>query len=344
MDSVTLGELAERLACRLEGDGTLEIRGIRPLETAGPAELVFVADAAHLARLAECRAGAVLLGESLPPADRPALRTPTPHLAFARALAFFHPAPGVPPGVHPTALVAPDAAIDPAAAVGPLCVVEAGARIGAGSHLVAQVYVGAGARIGAACRIYPQVALGAGVEVGDRVILHSGVVIGADGYGYAREGARCVKIPQVGRVVLEDDVEIGANTTVDRATLGETRIGRGTKIDNLVQIGHNVRIGEDTVIVSQVGVSGSARIGSRVTLAGQAGIVDHVSIGDGAIVGAQAGVPKDVPAGGVVLGSPALPHMEFKRQQAILARLPELRRAVQALEARLRALDEGVRG
>jgi UDP-3-O-[3-hydroxymyristoyl] glucosamine N-acyltransferase len=172
------------------------------------------------------------------------------------------------------------------------------------------------------------------------VTVHSGAVVGADGFGYARDGARYVKIPQVGRVVLEDDVEIGANTAIDRATLGETRIGRGTKLDNLVHIGHNVRVGGDTVIAGQVGISGSTRIGSRVTLAGQAGVVDHVSIGDDVIVGAQAGVTKDIPAASIVLGSPAIPHREFKRQVATVARLSELVKTLRGLESRLKALEE----
>ena len=341
---MTLKELADRLHCRLEGEGSLPIRDLRPLEAAGPEDLALVADPANFSRLAASRAGAVLLSETLPPVDRPALRVSDPHLAFARALALLHPLPEAPPGVHPTAVVAPDAEVAPGATVGPLSVVEPGARIGADSVLVAQVYVGAGVRIGTGCRIYPQVVLREGTLLGDRVILHSGAIIGADGFGYARDGARYVKIPQVGRVVLEDDVEIGANTAVDRATLGETRIGRGTKIDNLVQVGHNVTIGEDTVIVSQVGLSGSSRIGSRVTLAGQAGIVDHVTVGDGAVVGAQAGVPKDVPPGAVVLGAPAIPHLEFKRQLAALARLPELRKAFRALETRLTALESRIDG
>ncbi|MBI4536879.1 MAG: UDP-3-O-(3-hydroxymyristoyl)glucosamine N-acyltransferase [candidate division NC10 bacterium] len=344
MEAVTLRELAERLECRLEGEGGLRIGGLRPPEEAGPGDLTFVADARHLGALAGSSAGAVLMGEALPPVNRPTLRAANPQLSFARALALLHPPAPVPSGIHPTAVVAPDAVVEASASVGPLCVVETGAHVGAHSVLMALVYVGTGVRIGTACRIYPQVTLREGVEVGDRVILHSGAVIGADGFGYARDEARHVKIPQIGRVVLEDDVEVGANTAIDRATLAETRIGRGTKIDNLVQIGHNVSVGEDTIIVSQAGISGSARIGARVTLAGQVGIVDHVTVGDGAIVGAQAGVPKDVPAGAVVLGAPAIPHLEFKRQLAALARLPELRRAVRVLEARLQALEDRTKG
>lgn len=334
-----LDELAERLGCRLEGSGELEVGGLRGLEDAGPQDLSFVAAERYLPRLKASAAGAVILAEGWPAVDRPALRTANPVLAFARALTLFHP-PGAPaPGIHPTAVVAPDARVAPDASVGALSVLGPGAAVGPGTILEAHVTVGAGVRIGRGCRIGAQVVLRDGVEVGDRVTIHSGAVIGADGFGFARDGRRYVKIPQVGRVVIEDDVEIGANAAIDRATLGETRIGRGTKIDNLVQIGHNVRVGADTVIVAQVGISGSCRVGSRVTLAGQVGVVDHVEIGDEVIVGAQSGVTKDIPPGSVVLGSPAVPHGEFKRRVAATARLPELRKLLRALEERLAALE-----
>ncbi len=338
-DTVQLGELAERLGCRLEGDGGLEIGGVRGLEDAGPHDLTFVAQERYLPSLRGSSAAAVILGEGWPSADRPALRTANPYLAFAQALRVFHPSPVPLPGTHPSAVVATDARVAPDASIGPLCVLDREAEVGAGTILEAQVFVGAGARIGRGCHIFPQVTLREGVLLGDRVTVHSGAVIGADGFGYARDGRRYVKIPQVGRVVIGDDVEIGANATIDRATLGETRIGRGTKIDNLVQIGHNVRVGEDTVVVAQVGISGSSRIGSRVTLAGQVGVVDHVEIGDDVIVGAQSGVTKDIPPGSLVLGSPAIPHAEFKRQLATVARLPVLRRTLRALEERLAALE-----
>ncbi len=343
-DAVRLRELAERLGCRLEGEGSLEIHAVRGLEDAGPQDLTFVAQERQLPRLVQSAAGAVILQEGWPPVERPALRTPSPSLAFARALTLFHPPPVPVPGIHSSAVVVPDARVHPTASVGPLCVVGAGAEVAAGAILEAQVFVGAGVRIGEACHIFPHVILRDGVVLGDRVIIHSGTVIGADGFGYARDGHRYVRIPQVGRVVIEADVEIGANVTIDRATLGETRVGRGTKIDNLVQIGHNVRIGEDTVIVAQVGISGSSRIGSRVTLAGQVGVVDHVEIGDDVIVGAQAGVTKDIPAGSVVLGSPAIPHGEFKRQVAATARLAQMRRSLHALEERLAALEGRLAG
>jgi len=339
-----LAELAERLGCGLEGEGAVEIRGVRGLEEAGAHDLTFVAQERHLPRLEGSAAAAVILAAGWPRVARPALRTANPSLAFARALGIFHPRPSPAPGIHPTAVVAAEARVAPGASVGPFTVLGPGVEVGAGTVLEAHVTVGAGVRIGEGCRIFPQVILGEGVVLGDRVTVHGGTVVGADGFGYARDGHRYVKIPQVGRVVIEDDVEIGANVTIDRATLEETRIGRGTKIDNLVQIGHNVRIGADTVIVAQVGISGSTRIGSRVTLAGQVGVVDHVEIGDDVIVGAQAGVTKDIPAGSVVLGSPAIPHADFKRQVAATARLAEMRRALHTLEERLAALEARLTG
>jgi len=334
-----LGDLAGATGCRLDGAADVEIRGVRSLEEAGPEDLSFVAREAYLSRLAGSRAGAVIVGEGWSPVDRSALRTRNPYLALARALALLQPGREIEPGIHPTAVVGPEAAISPLATVGPLCLIGRAASLGDHTVLEGQVAVGEGVRIGNHCRLAPQVVLRDGVQLGDRVIIHSGTVIGADGFGYARDGARYVKIPQVGRVVIEDDVEIGANVAIDRATLGETRIGRGTKIDNLVQIAHNVQVGADTVIVAQVGISGSTRIGARVTLAGQVGIVDHVEIGDDVIVGSQAGVSKDIPPRSVVLGAPAIPHQEYKRQLAAFARLPELRKLVQALDARLAALE-----
>ncbi|HTX52216.1 MAG TPA: UDP-3-O-(3-hydroxymyristoyl)glucosamine N-acyltransferase [Candidatus Baltobacteraceae bacterium] len=334
-----LGDLAEQIGCRLEGDGSQEIRRVRPLEFAGPDDLSFVTDAAALGRAAASRAGALILPEKAPAADRPCLRTPNPYLAFARALALLEPVPRPTPGIDSSAVVHPSARVDPSSSIGPLCVIGAQAEVGPDTVLDAQVYVGADCRVGRGCRVYPQVTVREGTCIGNGVIIHSGAVIGADGFGYAKDGARYVKIPQVGRVVIEDEVEIGANTTIDRATMGETRIGRGSKIDNLVQLAHNVRVGPDSVILAQVGVAGSTQIGARVTLAGQVGIVDHVLLGDDVIVGSQAGVTKDIPAGSVVLGSPAVPHREFKRQLAAAARLPEYAKALRAIEARLADLE-----
>ncbi len=327
-----LSELASALGCALEGDGAIEIRALRGIREAGPGDLTFLANPRYQEALAASRAAAVILGPDAPRPPMAALRTPNPYLAFACALTLLHPTPQEPPGVHPSAVLEEGVRLGPGVRIGALCFVGARSEIGEGSSLAPQVHVGRGARLGRGCVIRPRAVLADGCWLADRVVVQSGAVIGGDGFGYARDReGRYHKIPQVGRVVLEDDVEVGANTTIDRATLGETRIGRGTKIDNLVQIAHNVVVGQDTVIVAQVGISGSTTIGSRVTLAGQVGIVGHLRVGDDVTIGAQAGVTKDVPAKAVVLGSPAIPHVEFKRQVAALARLPELARALRGL-------------
>jgi len=337
-----LRELAEALGCTLEGDGAVEIRGIRGVREAEPGDLTFVANPRYLETLRSSRAAAVLLTPEAPPPPMAALRTPNPYLAFARALTLFHPRPPEPPGVDPTAVLEDGVQVAAGARIGALCFLGAGSVIGEGSLLAPQVFVGRGVRMGRDCLVHARVVLADGCWLGDRVAVQSGAVIGGDGFGYARDRqGRYHKIPQVGRVVLEDDVEVGANATIDRATLGETRIRRGTKIDNLVQIAHNVEVGEDTVIVAQAGISGSTSVGSRVTLAGQAGIVGHIRIGDDVTIGAQAGVTKDVPDRSVLLGSPAVPHVEFKRQVVYLGRLPELAEAVRELRRRLGGGEPG---
>jgi len=223
--------------------------------------------------------------------------------------------------------------------IGPFCVVEPGARIGDRTVLVASNYVGAQVKLGADCLLYPQVTLREYCVLGDRVILHNGTVIGSDGFGYVQEGAARIKVPQTGIVEIGNDVELGANVTVDRARFGRTRIGCGVKVDNLVQIAHNVTIGDHSVIVSQVGISGSASIGQRTILAGQVGVAGHVTIGDDVVVGAQSGVPKDIPSKSFVLGSPAIPHDRFAKNHAMIMRMPLWREKVSALEARLAKLE-----
>jgi UDP-3-O-[3-hydroxymyristoyl] glucosamine N-acyltransferase len=335
-----LSEVAGSLGCTLEGDGAIEIRGVRGIREAGPEDVTFVANARYLEALGGSRAGAVILGPGVPAPPREAdalgplavLRAANPYLAFARALTLFHPRPPTPPGIHPTAVLEERVAVGAGVSIGPFVWVGGRSEIGDGCVLEAHAAVGRGARLGRECLIHPRAVLGDGTWLGDRVIVQSGAVVGSDGFGYAPDrDRRYHKIPQVGRVVLEDDVEVGANATIDRATMGETRIGRGTKIDNLVQIAHNVRVGEDTVIVAQVGISGSTTVGSRVTIAGQAGLVGHLRVGNDVTIGAQAGVTKDVPDGAIVLGSPAIPHVEFKRQLAVLARLPGLARRMKGL-------------
>ena len=331
-----LSALAAALGCTLEGEGDVEICGLRGVREAGAGDLTFVANRRYLEGLRTCRASAVILAPDVPRPPMPALRTPNPYLAFARALALFYPAPAEPPGIQPSAVLEEGVRLAPGVRIGALCFVGSGTEIGEDTTLCPQVYVGRGVRLGRACSIRPRAVLADGCWLGDRVVVQSGAVIGGDGFGYAPDGERRYhKIPQVGRVVLEDDVEVGANATIDRATLGETRIGRGTKIDNLVMIAHNVVVGEDTVIVAQVGISGSTTIGSRVTLAGQVGVVGHLRVGDDVTIGAQAGVTKDVPDGAIYLGSPAIPHQDAKRSFAYLRRLPEMAEMLRDLKRRL---------
>ena len=343
----TLGELATALGATLEGDPRRVVTGVAPLESAGPDHVSFLTHARYEDAAKASRAGAFVAGTSAVGLPAPVLRVRAPQQALVDLLNLFHPPAALVPGVHPTAVVAPDAHVDPTASIGAHAVIETGARIAARVRVGPLVYVGAGVVMGEDSSVGPHVALLPGVRLGRRVVVHPGAVLGADGFGFAFDGAQHRKIPQTGGVVIEDDVEIGANTTIDRATFGDTIVRRGTKIDNLVQIGHNVEIGEHSILVSQVGVSGSSRLGRGVVLAGQVGVADHVTIGDGALVGAQGGVPSDLEAGGKYLGTPARPMLEFKRIVAAESRLPELLRRVRALERALAKLtgqplaDEG---
>ena len=335
----TLRELAGILGATLEGDGDRVVSGVAPLDAAGPAEVSFVLGIRYQAAGRASRAAAFVAPPGITDLPGPVLRTPSPQLALIHLLEAFHPPAPAAAGVHPTAVVDPAASIDPAASVGAGAVIERGAVVRRGARVFPLVYVGADAEVGEDATLYPHVVLCERVRLGRRVIVHAGAVLGADGFGYAQEAGEHRKVPQVGGVLVEDDVEIGANTTIDRATLGDTIIRRGTKIDNLVQIGHNVEIGERSILVAQVGVSGSSRLGRGVILAGQVGVADHVTLGDGVIVGAQAGVPSDLETAGAYLGSPARPMMETKRIMAAEARLPELVRRVRDLERRLEQVE-----
>ena len=337
-EGFTLAQLAQVLGATLEGDPRRLVRGVAPLETAGPDQVSFLTHARYVDAAKASRAGAFVAGADAVALPAPVLRVRAPQQALVDLLNLFHPPAAVVPGIHPTAVVGADARIDASASIGAHAVIEAGARIGARVRMAPLVYIGTGVEVGDDCALGTHVALLDGVRLGRRVVIHPGAVIGADGFGFAFDGAQHRKIPQTGGVLIEDDVEIGANTTIDRATFGDTIVRRGTKIDNLVQIGHNVDIGEHSILVSQVGVSGSSRLGRGVVLAGQVGVADHVTIGDGALVGAQGGVPSSLAAGGKYLGTPARPMLEAKRIMAAETRLPELLRRVRALEQALEAL------
>ncbi|RPH71933.1 MAG: UDP-3-O-(3-hydroxymyristoyl)glucosamine N-acyltransferase [Myxococcaceae bacterium] len=339
----SLAELAAQVSGTVEGDGNLRIRGLASLEEAGPGELSFYGNPRYRKQLGTTRAAAVLLppGEPVTRTDVAWVRVPSPHLAFARLLSLFHPGPRPAPGVHSRAEVHPSARMDPSATVMALAVVEAGAVVGARSVLWPGAYLGEGSRLGEDCVLQAGAVVRERCVLGDRVVLQPGVVVGSDGFGFAFDPAvpAHVKVPQVGTVRIEDDVEVGAGSCIDRATTGETFIGRGTKIDNLVQIAHNVRVGPLSIVCAQVGISGSTEVGAGVVLAGQVGIVGHVSVGDGARVAAGSGVPHDVPPGATVSGAPAVEHALWLRQSAALKQLPELLREVRELRARVAALE-----
>ena len=335
----TLGELAATLGAKLEGDPDRRVTGVAPLEAAGPEQISFLIDARYRPAAEASRAGALLVADSMSGLPAPLLRSSSPQQALIALLTLFHPAAPPPAGIDSSAIVARDARIDASASIGALAVIGAGAVIGPRVRVHPLVYVGPGVEVGEGSVLHPRVVLCEGVRLGCRVVVQAGAVIGGDGFGYAFDGGGHRKIPQVGIVVIEDDVDIGANTTIDRAMLGRTIIRRGTKIDNLVQVGHNVEIGEHSIIVAQVGISGSCRLGRGVIAAGQVGFADHLTIGDGAVLGAQAGVPEDVPAGERRLGTPALPILQAKRIFAAQKQLPEMSRRLRAAERRLAELE-----
>lgn len=332
----TARELAQFLSATLEGDAAQKISGIASPESAGAEDLIYVGSPKHLERAARSPARCVIVALEAALEGKTLLRVPNPKLAFAKAAAWLLPEPQVAVGIHPTAIVSPQARLAAGVAIGPYAVIEEGAEIGAGTQIAAHCVVGRGVRLGGQCRLYPHVTLYPGARLGDRVVVHSGSVIGSDGFGYVFGDGRYWKFPQVGTLEIGDDVEIGANTCIDRGALDATRIEAGAKLDNLVQVGHNVSIGEHTVIASQTGVSGSSTIGKNSVIGGQVGIADHCHIEDGAICGAQAGIPsgKTIRSGQTVWGTPARPLDKFKEQYAWFARLPEIGEFFRRLKAR----------
>lgn len=337
---VTLDAVAKAIDGIVVGDGSVEITGVAGIREAREGDLTFLANPRYEAYLDQTRASAVIVADNHRSCAKPLIQNANPYLAFLKAVRFFQgEGPRPAPGAHPSAVVAPGAVLAPSASVGPCAVVEAGASIGARSVVHAGCYVGVGAKIGEDCLLYPNVTLREDCELGNRVIVHSGTVIGSDGFGFVRDGEVYRKLPQVGNVVVEDDVELGACVTIDRATTGTTRIGAGTKVDNLVQIAHNVQIGPCCIIVAQVGISGSTTLGDHVVLAGQVGVVGHIEIGAGAMVGAKSGVSNSVEPGEKVFGYPARPVAQSKRIEASLRHLPELIQTVRKLKRRVEELE-----
>jgi UDP-3-O-[3-hydroxymyristoyl] glucosamine N-acyltransferase len=339
-----LSEIAEHLGGTLEGNGDDEITAVAGLKEARAGDLSFLANPKYASQVAETGASAVIVPNDWDRAVKCSLiRVENSDHAFAEAAElFYEPVPASVPGVHPTAFVAESARIGEGVSIGAQCTVEGGVVIGANTVIQSNCTIGYKTVIGENCLLYPLVSTREFTEIGHRVIIHNGSVIGSDGFGYAvqKDGSR-TKIPQIGKVVVEDDVEIGANVAIDRARFGKTRIGKGTKIDNLVQIAHNVVIGEHSVMCGQSGVSGSTTIGSRVILAGQSGLAGHLEVGNGAIIGAQAGVMKDVDPKDFVIGSPAMPHLQFKKMVANTILLPKLKEKVKLLEDELAKLSRG---
>jgi UDP-3-O-[3-hydroxymyristoyl] glucosamine N-acyltransferase len=327
-----LGEIAKRLGCEVEGDAQTEIRGVAGIEEAQPGELTFLVNRKYRPDLETTKASAIIVSKEESPAGIPMLRSVNPYLDFARAIEIFHPAPEFTMEIHPTAVIASTAKIAPGAHIGPYCVVEEEAEIGRNAVLHSFVTVYRGAKIGDDFFAHSHVTVREGCKIGNRVLLQNGVTIGSDGYGFARNAAGgWHKMRQSGITVIEDDVEIQAHSVIDRATVGETRIGRGTKIDNLVQVGHACKVGEDTMLCGQVGLAGTTKVGDRCILAGQVGTAGHLTIGDRSVLTAQSGVPSDVPADAVYSGYPAMETLAWRKSVAVFNRLPEIQKQLREL-------------
>ena len=328
-----LSGLAGKIGAVLSG-ADAEVTGIAPVEEAGPGQVTFLSNPKYQRHVRETKAAAVIAKEPVPGASCSFLLTPNPYYSFACAVEWFHPPVRPAAGVSPLSSVHPGARLGADVSIAPFVVVEEGATVGDRVALFPGVCVGKGAVVGEDSLLYPRVTLYEGVRVGKRAILHAGCVVGSDGFGFAPSPQGFRKIPQVGTVEIDDDVEIGANTTIDRAAMGVTRIGRGTKLDNLIQVGHNVVIGRDTVIAALVGISGSTRVGNRVMIGGQAGLAGHIEVGDGVMLGGKTGVADSLSAADSPAwsGSPAMPHKTWLRMSMLLPKLPELFRRVKRLE------------
>ncbi len=336
---LTLAEIAALVQGDLDGDGSIKIHDVAKIETANPGEITFLSNPKYAKYVESTKAAAILVPRDFPATDRPVIRTQNPYFAFLKVLQTFHPpVMTVAEGIHPTAIVDATTQLGKNIRIGAGVVIDKHCRIGDEVVIHPGVVIGPEVEIGHHTLIYSNVAIRERVRIGTNVIIHSGTVIGSDGFGFAREGQQYFKIPQVGTVIIEDDVEIGANCAIDRATLGATIIRRGAKLDNLIQVAHNVEIGENTVIAAQTGISGSTKIGKNVMIGGQVGFVGHIEIGDNTTIGAQSGVSKSLPANSIYFGYPARPMMQAKREEAALRRLPDLLKKISDLEAKLETL------
>ncbi len=343
--TLKLRELSERLDCRLEGDGEIDVRGVARIDQARPGDVTFLSNPRYATSLGLTKASAVILAEDGPAAPCATLRSRNPYLAFARAVGLLMPTVEPPAGIHSTASIAPTARIGARASIAAFVSIDEDVTIGSDVVIGPHVSIGRGATIGDGCRVHSRVSVREGCVLGRRVVVQDGAVIGSDGFGFAkREDGSYEKIPQLGLVVIEDDVEIGANATIDRPAVGETRISAGVKIDNLVQVAHGVQVGRDTLLCAQVGIAGSVTIGSGVVLAGQVGVAGHLEIGDHVTATAQTGIPNSVEAGTVVSGYPAIPNRDWLRASAIFRRLPELKKAVSDLDTRLAEIERRLSG
>lgn len=339
----TLREIAHIIDGEVIGDDSIVITGVCGIKEAEEGDLTFVANSKYLPLINKTKASAIITSRDVRKAPKPIIRTDNPSLSFARMVSLLSPNEiKHPKGIHPTAIIGENVKLGSDVAIQPYSVIEDNVEIGDRTVIYACVYIGHHTKIGQDTVIYNGVSIRERVTIGSRVFIHSGTVIGSDGFGFATVKGIHHKIPQIGTVMIEDDVEIGSNVTIDRARFGKTVIGRGTKIDNLVQIAHNVEVGENSIIVAQTGISGSTTIGRGVTLAGQSGIVGHINIGDNAVVAAQAGVTKSVPANMCVSGYPAKPHSEAKRINACVQHLPKLISTIHSLEKKIKELEEKV--
>jgi|SRR5208337_766176 len=334
-----LQELAELLAGEIKGDGSIEITGVAGISDAREGDITFLSNIKLIAELGESMAAAVLVKDFVPELQKPQVKTKNPLYAFAKLLEHFHSRSLQYRGISKNAFISEEAEIAPNVTIYDFAYISGKVKIGPGSVIFPGVFIGEACSIGKECTIYPNVTIRENAVIGNRVIIHPNAVIGADGFGYVFEEGRHNKIPQVGSVLIEDDVEIGAGVTIDRATTGTTVIGKGTKIDNLVQIGHNVRIGSNVILVAQVGIGGSSRIGDGAVLGGQAGVSDHIVIEGGTMLAAQSGVIGEVKRG-VYGGTPIIPHRDWLKASALFARLPELKKRIEALEKRLSHLQD----